>query len=232
MSWVILAFLSFGILLFIAGILWAQPRWLLRIIQSVSWGVVYFVNTNEKAIALTIDDVPDRETTPLILEVLAKHHVKATFFIIADQVKNNEDIVEAIAAAGHELGNHMMEDRPSIFLSAAEFETNLLAAQKIISKFAPVRWFRPASGWYSRQMIKTAKKQGLAIALGDVFPYDTHIRSVNFAVNHILWNVCPGSIVVLHDGGERGKRTAKIRLSGNEYAEVVKAMSLKRWFHY
>ena len=206
MNWVMLVLGGFVFLLLVGDILWAQPRWLLGIVQSLSWGVVYFAETDKKAIALTIDDAPHRETTPLILEVLAKHDVKATFFLIANRIEGNEDIVEAIVAGGHELGNHMMEDLPSISLSAKGFETNLLTAQKIISKFAPVRWFRPASGWYGRPMIETAKKRGLAIALGDVFPYDTHIFSVNFAVNHILWNVRPGSIVVLHDGGEAGNR--------------------------
>ncbi|AFY37757.1 polysaccharide deacetylase [[Leptolyngbya] sp. PCC 7376] len=206
MNWTFLISGSFSIFLLVAGILWAQPRWLLRIIQSVSWGVVYFADTDEKAIAFSIDDAPDRETTPLILDILAKHDVKATFFLIANQIEGNEDIVEAITSVGHELGNHMTEDKPSISLSAEEFEYDLLAAQQIITKFAPVKWFRPASGWYSRQIIETAKKHNLAIALGDVFPYDTHILSVNFAVKHILWNVRPGSIVVLHDSGEAGER--------------------------
>lgn len=188
--------------------LFFQPRWLLSFVTSMIPGAVYFAKTDQPIIALTIDDAPDAETTLLILHLLKRNNVKATFFLISSQILGNEKTIEKMVADGHELGNHMTEDKPSINLSPEEFEQDLLQAHSSISKFAEVRWMRPASGWYNLRMLETAKKHGYRVALGSVFPYDTHIPSSWFATNHILLNVRPGSIIVLHDVDSRGQRTA------------------------
>lgn len=102
----------------------------------------------------------------------------------------------------------MTEDQPSIRLSPEEFEQDLLQAHAIISKFSQISWLRPASGWYNSAMIKIAQKHNYRVALGSIFPYDTHIKSSWFAANFIQFNIRPGSIIVLHDGESRGEITA------------------------
>jgi len=62
-------------------------------------------------------------------------------------------------------------------------------------------------GFYSPEMVKTAKKHNYKLVLGSRFPYDTHIHSSRFASAFILSTVQPGDIVVLHDGEKRGERT-------------------------
>jgi peptidoglycan/xylan/chitin deacetylase (PgdA/CDA1 family) len=59
-------------------------------------------------------------------------------------------------------------------------------------------------------MVAIAKTHGYRMALGSVFPYDTHIPSACFARHHIEINVRPGAIIVLHDGRDRGQRTAEV----------------------
>ncbi|HEY9648733.1 MAG TPA: polysaccharide deacetylase family protein, partial [Chroococcidiopsis sp.] len=122
-----------------------------------------------------------------------------------------------IVRRGHELGNHLTEDRPSIRLSPEAFEADLVAAERVIAPFIPfttsthadpLRWLRPASGWYNATMIRIATKHGYRVALGSIFPFDTHIASVGFCVLHIRLNAAPGSIIVLHDSGAWGDRTA------------------------
>jgi peptidoglycan-N-acetylglucosamine deacetylase len=190
-------------------ILFFQPRWILTIIESFMPGVVYFVKIDKPIIALTIDDTLDACTTPIILNVLKQNNIKATFFIISDSIIGNENIIESIVTDGHELGNHMTADKPSINMSPEEFEQDLLQAHSIISRFAETKWMRPASGWYNTEMLKITKKHNYRVALGSVYPYDAHIKSSWFAINHILLNTRPGSIIVLHDGNSRGHRTAK-----------------------
>jgi peptidoglycan/xylan/chitin deacetylase (PgdA/CDA1 family) len=101
----------------------------------------------------------------------------------------------------------MMYDEASIRLSPAEFEQRLLATSEILSKFTEVRWFRPGSGWYNRQMLSTLEKYGYQLVLGSVYPFDPQIPSSRVAVQNILWNIQPGSIIILHDNGDRGERT-------------------------
>ncbi len=188
----------------------AQPHWILRIIQAIGPEVVYFVETTQPRVALTLDDGPDLQTTPRILEILRENQVRATFFLISDQVLGCEDLVQTMVREGHELGNHMTADQPSIRLSPEAFAQDLLTAHGVIAKFARVRWMRPASGWYSSAMVAIAKTHGYRMALGSVFPYDTHIASAWFARHHIEVNIRPGAVIVLHDGQDRGQRTAEV----------------------
>lgn len=199
-----------GFFLVLGLFLLSQPRWILKIIQTVGPDVVYFVETTQPRVALTLDDGPDPQTTPRILEILRENQVRVTFFLISGRVLGCEELVQALVRDGHELGNHMTADQPSIRLSPQAFEEDLWAAHGVLSKFARVRWLRPASGWYSAAMIKIAKAHGYRVALGSVFPYDTHVRSAWFATHYILFNIRPGSIIVLHDGQDRGQRTVQV----------------------
>jgi peptidoglycan/xylan/chitin deacetylase (PgdA/CDA1 family) len=197
-----------ALVILIILVLFFQPRFILSIAQAMIPGVFYFVPTNEKIIALSIDDGPDNITTMAILSILEGYDAHATFFIISSKVKGNESIIKEIISKKHELGNHLTDDRPSIQLTSLEFEQCLLNANNVLSKFAQVRWLRPASGWYNKKMIKIANKHNYEVVLGSIFPYDTFIVSSEFASTHILANISPGSIIVLHDGGNWGKNTA------------------------
>ncbi len=184
-----------------------QPGWVIKMLASQSPNVLYSVDTQRRVVALTIDDGPDPITTPKILDTLKKHNAHATFFMISNRVPGNETVVDRAIAEKHEVANHMMNDEPSINLHPEEFEQRLLASDKTLSKFAKPKWFRPGSGWYNRQMLSTLSKHGYQAALGSVYPYDPHVPSSWFAAQNILWNVQPGSIIILHDTGNRGERT-------------------------
>lgn len=196
-----------------------RPYWLLAIVARQSPDVTFFIETDLPIIALTIDDAPDPDTTPSILDVLSQHDAKATFFLIGEQVKAREVLVERIVAEGHELGNHTMRDEPSYQLSPPGLESSMAATHRILSAFDDIYWFRPGSGWYSKTILMKAHQYEYRVALGSIFPFDTHIHSVDFATQYILGNARPGAIVVLHDGGERGVRTA------NTLQRVLPALS-------
>jgi peptidoglycan/xylan/chitin deacetylase (PgdA/CDA1 family) len=196
------------ILLLAVGIVVLQPRWIIRTLANLSPGVLYFVETEEPVVALTIDDGPDPGVTPGILDLLRQHAAHATFFLISGRVPGNEELVRRIVDEGHELGNHLTTDEPSILLRSPEFERRLLEAHEVLSRFSEIRWFRPGSGWYSGSMLSAVRKHGYRCALGSVFPFDPQIPSSWFATHHVLRRVRPGSIIVLHDCSARGRRTA------------------------
>ena len=199
-----------AVVLAVMGVLFFQPRWVLSIFLACVPGVSYFADTDEPIVALTIDDGPDSGSTLKILRVLSRHQAQATFFIISSRVPGNENLVSAIVRGGHELGNHLTRDEPSINLSLTNFEAALLEAHKVISAFGEVRWFRPGSGWHNTEMLNIVQRHNYRCALGSVYPYDDQIPSAWFAEKHILFNVRPGSIIVLHDVGSRGERTASV----------------------
>jgi peptidoglycan/xylan/chitin deacetylase (PgdA/CDA1 family) len=190
--------------------LWSAPRWLTDGLARLYPGCAYRVSTQAPLVALTIDDGPDPRTTPLILAELRRNDARATFFLIAERVEGQEDLVRRLVTEGHELGNHFTRDRPSIRLSTRAFEADLLQAHEVLAAYGPVMWARPGSGWYSRAMLEVMGRHGYSCALGSVYPLDAAIPSVSVASHFVLRHVRPGDVVILHDGGARGERTTRV----------------------
>jgi peptidoglycan/xylan/chitin deacetylase (PgdA/CDA1 family) len=190
--------------------MWTTPDWLLDTLADRYPGCLYRIPTHERLLALTLDDGPDVESTPLILAELRQHDARATFFLISSKLTNRERIVHAIVSEGHELGNHFTRDRPSIGLDSEEFESDLAQAHQALAPLGRIRWARPGSGWYSQDMVKIMRRNGYHCALGSVYPFDAAIPSVAWAARYVLRNARPGRVIVLHDGGARGRRTARV----------------------
>ncbi len=200
---------SFIILIFFIGtLILLEPEWVVARLRKRSPEVVYSVDTQELLVALTIDDGPDLLETPKILKSLERQGAKATFFLITSRIPGKEELVQRMIDEGHELANHLVDDYPSIMLDASEFERQLIESDEELSKFADVRWFRPGSGWYNDTMLSILSKHGYTCALGSVYPFDPQLGSSWFITRYVLWKVQPGSVIVLHDHGYRGARTA------------------------
>jgi len=171
---------------------------------------LYAVPTDARVVALTLDDGPDAAHTPALLRLLDAHDAHATFFLISGRIPGREPLVADVVARGHELGHHMTRDEPSVRLSRAAFRAAVREAGDVLSCFAPVRWLRPAAGWYTRAMLDDVERAGYRCALGSVYPYDAHLPTPRLAAAYVLANVRPGAVVVLHEGGARGRRTEEV----------------------
>ena len=193
----------------VALMLWTAPRWLVPRIAARSPRCLYTVPTHERIVALTLDDGPDAAHTPQILDVLRAHDARATFFLISSRVAGNEALVRAAVAEGHELGNHLTRDEASIGLSPEAFANAAAEAGRVLGEFGTVRWLRPASGFYDAEMLDIIDRAGYRCALGSVYPFDPHVPSARFAAAYVLANVRPGAVMVLHEGGDRGRRTVE-----------------------
>lgn len=198
------------VVLAIGALLHRPPGWLYDWLAARFPGCLYRVPLQAPVVALTLDDGPDPVSTPQILSELRRFEARATFFLIAERVRGRDEVVRQLVADGHEIGNHLTRDRASIRLDDEQFSRDLAQAHDVLAPFAPVRWARPGSGWYSQAMIAAMAGQGYRCALGSVYPYDAAIPFAGFSIQHILGNVRPGAILVLHDGGARGRRTVRV----------------------
>src|SRR6266487_2130103 len=181
---------------------WREPaaRTLSRMLPAE---VLCFVDTDARAFALTFDDGPHRETTPQLLDVLARHEARATFFLIGERVLGNEPIVARIAAEGHEVANHLMRDERSVLLSDLQFRRELAQVNSLLAPYGDVRWCRPGSGWFTPRMLRSAGKQNLRIVLGTVVAMHNGGPGDGRIVRDLLGGIRPGSIVVLHEGTDK-----------------------------
>jgi peptidoglycan-N-acetylglucosamine deacetylase len=200
-----------GVLVFAAlAVVWTAPDWLIPRLARRYPGCLYQVPTQQKVVALTIDDGPDPVSTPAILDQLRRHGARATFFVITNRVLGQSSLMQRLVREGHQLGNHFTRDRASIRLSRKEFEADLLAAHRALSPWGHPVWARPGSGWYSEEMVRVMRRHLYRCALGSVYPLDAAIPLESWGTQYILRHVRPGAIIILHDGGNRGKRTARV----------------------
>ena len=205
-----LAAWTLGPALALGSLAWSgcATRFVAQAAARFSPEVTYFFPTGERAVALTIDDGPDPVGTAAILDVLAEHDASATFFLIGSRVAGNEALLDRMQEDAHEIANHTYFERASVGVPPDELEAELEDTHSLLSEYGAVRWFRPGSGMFTRDMLGMASSHGYRTALGDVFPLDPLIPSSRFHSWFILRHVRPGSVIVLHDAHGRGVRTA------------------------
>lgn len=193
--------------------IYKPPRFLIRYFQRQWPDVLWEVRTNQKCIALTIDDAPS-EHTDEILAILKANKVTATFFVIGSQIPGRENTLQDLVRSGNELGNHAMEDEPSRSLSDAVLREQIHAVQAKIhdiyaavdegdddndTKPPPRNYFRPGSGFFSKRMRRVLEELGFRLVLGSIYPHDPQIPLWGVNARHILSMLRPGAIVICHD---------------------------------
>ncbi len=186
----------------IGRIVWLQPRFAVEGLADLNPEVLIRVETTQPLVALTIDDGPHATITPRALDVLAAHGAHATFFLLGDNIPGNEGLLGRMRTEGHELGNHLVEDRPSILLPEEEFIRQLLQVDPWVDKAARWRWLRPGSGWFSPGMVESAAEHGYRLCLGSIFPHDDRIHDAERLAAMVLERVQPGDVIILHDGSD------------------------------
>ena len=158
-------------------------------------------STDERVVGLTFDDGPHPELTDAILDVLARHEAQATFFVIGDRVVGNERVVRRIVDEGHEVGDHLMHDEPSIRLSRIRFREDLTEARDLLAPYQDVSWWRPGSGWTTRTMVREAHALGMRCVLGTVAVADgPPPEPGSWREQRLLGQISAGAVVVLHEG--------------------------------
>jgi peptidoglycan-N-acetylglucosamine deacetylase len=190
--------------LFGAAAAWAglrQPPWVARVLARRSRRVLFAVPTTTPQVALTFDDGPHPELTPALLEVLARHGARATFFLLGSGAAAHPDLVGDILGQGHEVANHGWVDRPSALLRAEDFEDDVARTHRaLVAAGADPVFLRPGSGWVRPSMLRTAARHGYRVALGSVAVLDLAVTDVERGARFVRDRLQPGAVVVLHEG--------------------------------
>jgi len=156
-----------------------------------------------RQIALTYDDGPNEPHTMRLLEVLARHGVHATFFLIGRYVRQRPEIARELVQAGHTVGNHTLTHPLLTFKSEAEIRRQLsecqAALQDAIGK--PSRLFRPPFGGRRPAVLRVARELGLEPIMWNVTGYDWNAPPAEVIERKVANHICGGDVVLLHDGG-------------------------------
>lgn len=180
--------------------------------QSQVFGRTIVGPPHPSQLALTFDDGPNPAATPQLLEVLARHHVPATFFLIGDFVLREPTLTREIAAAGHAIGNHTMTHPFLPRRSATRIHDELARCNDAIEATLgrKVELFRPPHGARSPAVFRVAKSLGLKTVQWNLMvddwkpvPASTILARLERGVERNRAHG-QGTNVVLHDGGQAG----------------------------
>ena len=168
---------------------------------------IYCVDCGEeKKIALSFDAAWGNEDTQQILEILAKHDIKVTFFMTGGWVENYPDDVKAIWAAGHDLGNHSENHKNMSQLSNAENKEELMKVHEKVKELTgfDMCLFRPPYGDYDNEVITTASECGYYTIQWDVDSLDWKDYGTESIINTVTKHkhLGNGSIILCHNGAK------------------------------
>ncbi|MCR4765850.1 MAG: polysaccharide deacetylase family protein [Bacteroidaceae bacterium] len=207
-----------------------QPNILLKkIYPSALWRM----DPEEKAIYLTFDDGPIPEVTPWVLDKLDQHNVKATFFMVGDNVRKHPDIFRMVIERGHSIGNHTMHHIKIFDRNSLRYLDDVREADKNIIDNLPegfdstkilannqCRLFRPPHGFMNHYQYQKVKRAGYKVVMWDLVTRDysnkLHPPQV---LSNVLRYTRNGSIITFHDS-----------LKSWETGNLQYALSHSLWF--
>ena len=170
-------------------------------------GILYKTNANTKSttpkkyIALTFDDGPNENTTPLLLDILKAKNVHATFFMIGKNAQQFSGIVQRIYDEWHMIGNHTWDHTNLLWLSNRNIVTEIQKTQKIIKR---ITWYtpttlRPPYGVQNGKILRILKIYHLASLQWSLDSNDWELPSSKVLAQNIMDKIQPGKIILMHD---------------------------------
>ncbi len=165
------------------------------------------LNTDQRIVALTYDDGPNPPYTDQLLDVLAKHDVKATFFMIGNRIEKHPETVHRVISEGHQIGNHSYShpllgflppfyvrreiERTDNLLQRFNITGEVVFRAPVLTRFLPVAW--------------VLARENRAHISCNVWSWDWTTQNPDKITETVLKKANPGSIIVLHDGKAENK---------------------------
>jgi peptidoglycan/xylan/chitin deacetylase (PgdA/CDA1 family) len=211
---------------------------------SSIFGRALIAGVDPREAALTFDDGPNDAATPQLLEVLARHQVRATFFTMGSFARQQPELVRRVVAAGHLLGNHTMSHPKLSMEPAARVRQELADCSAVLEDLTgvAVRFFRPPFGARRPVVLRIAREMGLTPVMWNVTGYDWD----PIGADRILGKLEAGmarnrrrgcaSNLLLHDGGHRGMGANRMdtmravdRLLAAHAGDGTRFVTVDRW---
>ena len=166
-----------------------------QFVRQLYLGACWRMNVSERAVYLTFDDGPIPEVTPWVLDVLDRYRIKATFFMVGDNVRKYPEVYRMVVERGHRIGNHTYHHLKGLGLSADSYVANVEEANRLVESDL----FRPPHG-LMRMSQYHALRQRYRIVMWDLVTRDYNPKLTGDEVlGKVKRYVRNGSIITFHD---------------------------------
>ena len=182
-----------------------------------TWGLPILAHLpgRQNAVALTFDDGPSPETTPVILDILREEDARATFFVLGEAAERYPDLLRRTAAEGHSIGIHAYRHAPFVLKSAQAIRSEIARTESAIRSACPdtkiIPWLRPPNGFKSPGLIWVLRRAGYRPAAWSVDSRDYRESDPARIAAHVLGKSQAGVIILLHDGPENAATAPALR---------------------
>jgi peptidoglycan/xylan/chitin deacetylase (PgdA/CDA1 family) len=178
---------------------YSAPFWIRALYpKNLTWRI----KTSQPEVFLTFDDGPIPDVTPLVISILKKYNIKATFFCVGENVQKYPDVFKLLLKDGHAIGNHTYHHVKAWKTDYKSYLSEIEECNKLVTS----NLFRPPHGQITRKLAQTLKKDYRIIMwsalTGD---YDKKLSKAQCLANAIQ-NTRPGSIIVFHDSLKASER--------------------------
>ena len=163
------------------------------------------LSRGSRPLALTYDDGPNDPHTLRLLDVLAKHNVQATFFLIGRYIQQRPEIARTTVQAGHVVGNHTYTHPLLTFKTEAEIRQEIAECRTALQDATgeTANLFRPPFGGRRPAVLRVARELGLQPVMWNVTGYDWNAPSAAAIERKVSSQIRGGNVILLHDGGHK-----------------------------
>lgn len=192
-------------------------------------GTVVGAFGSAETVALTFDDGPDLDVTPRVLDVLARHGAKATFFVLVDHARARPALLRRILDEGHEIGLHFdRHDRITDLPKATAFRRMRQAKRDLCEMVGPISLFRPPYGGQNRVTYLFARLLNLVVIGWNRQGNDWIEQTPEHSAGLVTKNLRGGDIILLHDGLELGPDEPRPTLDRASVTDLVLREAARR----
>ncbi len=194
MAWVIVILLL-GVL---AALVWASAD----IGSGVYLKALCRAESADKVVTLTFDDGPDADSTPRVLDLLKRYDVRATFFVVGEQARQNPELIHRMVAEGHTVAGHSYYHLPqSTLWSSQRYTEELFRCNDVVARLTGLRMrlYRPPFGVTNPPIARAVKNLGLIPVGWSVRSLDTMTKDTDRVVDRVMRGLRGGDVILLHD---------------------------------
>lgn len=166
-----------------------------RIFRMLIPGALFRPEVTDRRVFLTFDDGPIPEVTPWVLDILDRYGVKATFFMVGQNVERHPELLEEVRRRGHSVGNHTLHHLQGSKVTTRRYLMDVSRADSLIGS----RLFRPPHGWLRPRQAKALSVR-YRVVMYDLVTRDYSKRiDARRVVENVMRYARSGSIIVFHD---------------------------------